>query len=362
MILLFKIPKEERAHLQVSKETLCALRGSRKKMAIYHLTAKTVSRGSGSAKARSEYIDREAKYKHDQEEVLYKASGNMPEWANDSRKYWEAADTYERENGRLFKQLEFAIPKELKPEEQKALVKTYVDQLTTTNGEKLPYSYAIHKGHDKENPHCHLMISERPLDGHERTAETWFKRANNKEPEKGGAKKTTSLMPKEWLENARETWSLQANKALERAGHEERIDHRSLEAQGIDREPTKHRGPALNAMLVSGKLTQEEIEKDLSEPTDTKKKESELTEANRLKEIIAQGMASARQDFSGEKDRQVAEERARQEQERQRIAQEKQQRQLEEARRQIEKQQEQERQRQEREANRPKSRGMGMSR
>ena len=132
-------------------------------MAIYHLTAKTVSRGSGSAKSRSEYIDREAKYKRDQKEVLYKESGNMPEWAKEGRQYWEAADTYERGNGRLFKQLEFAIPKELKPEEQKELVNSYVTQLTA--GEKLPYSYAIHKGHDRENPHCHLMISERSLDG-----------------------------------------------------------------------------------------------------------------------------------------------------------------------------------------------------
>lgn len=331
-------------------------------MAIYHLTAKTVSRGSGSAKARSEYIDREAKYKNDHEEVLYKASGNMPEWSKESRQYWEAADTFERGNGRLFKQLEFAIPKELKPEEQKELVQAYVDTLTTTKDGKLPYSYALHKGHDKENPHCHLMLSERPLDGHERTAETWFKRANNKEPEKGGAKKTTSLMPKEWLENARESWSLQANKALERAGHEERIDHRSLEAQGIDREPTKHRGVALNAMLMSGKLTKDEIEKDLSEPRDTRQSEKELAEAQRFKESIAKGIAAARQDFSGEKIDRIVEQQRLEELERQRLAQEKERNQLEELRRQLDKEQAQQRQRQEREANRQKSRGMGMSR
>lgn len=333
-------------------------------MAIYHMTAKTVSRGSGSAKARSEYIDREAKYKNDHEEVLYKQSGNMPSWANESREYWEAADTYERGNGRLFKQLEFAIPNELKPEEQKELIQAYVSQLTTTEkGEKLPYSYAIHKGHDRENPHCHLMISERPLDGHDRSPETWFKRANSKAPELGGAKKTTSLMPKEWLQNARENWSLQANKALERGGHEERIDHRSLEAQGItDREPTKHRGPALNAMLMSGKLKPQEVEKYLSEPTKTREKEADLAEANRLKQSIAAGMAAARQDFSGEKDRQLADERARQEQERQKIAQEKQQQKLEIARLEVKKQLETEQRARDREAQRQKSRGMGMSR
>ena len=82
-------------------------------MAIYHLTAKTVSRGSSvSAAVRSDYIERSGRYASDHTELLHKGHGNMPAWASDApRNYWEAADAHERANGRLFKQLEFALPK-----------------------------------------------------------------------------------------------------------------------------------------------------------------------------------------------------------------------------------------------------------
>jgi hypothetical protein len=43
-----------------------------------------------------------------------------------------------------------------------------------------------------------------------------------------------------------------ANNALERAGSAERIDHRSLEAQGIDRQPTQHLGPAVSGIVRRG--------------------------------------------------------------------------------------------------------------
>ena len=44
------------------------------------------------------------------------------------------------------------------------------------------------------------MISERANDGIERSAERWFKRYNAKEPEKGGARKSTATKPRDWLE------------------------------------------------------------------------------------------------------------------------------------------------------------------
>ena len=353
-------PKEERAHLPVSKETVCALRGSKKKhMAIYSLNTKTCSRSGGaSAGSRSDYINREKQYANDAQEVLEKQSGNMPEWAQEnSKKYWEAADVYERANGRLFKQVMFALPNELKPEEQKELVKEFAEQITNTKDGKLPYSYAIHKGHDSNNPHCHMMISERVLDGHDRSRETWFKRASTKSPELGGSKKSEALKPKQWLLDTRELWSQQANLALEKAGQEARIDHRSLEAQGIDREPTKHRGVALNAMLKSGKLTQEEIEKPLEAEAN---KEKELSEALDLKALIAQGMSEARQGYADERNRQQEEKIAQQERLR-----------AEQQRYNEERARERERQAQERktqealqERNKPKekNRGMGFSR
>ena len=143
-------------------------------MAIYHLTAKTVSRGSGTtAKARHEYIEREGRYKADSAEVLHMESGNMPEWAKECPgSYWQAADLYERANGRLFKQLEFALPRELTAEQQKDLATSFVRGLARTNDGPLPYSFAIHQGHDRDNPHCHMMISERVNDGFPRAADS----------------------------------------------------------------------------------------------------------------------------------------------------------------------------------------------
>ena len=199
-------------------------------MAIYHLSVKTGSRVSGqSAKAKSDYIEREGKYEKDRDELAYSESGNMPEWAEDDpQKYWEAADEHERANGSLFKEVEFALPVELDERQQRELASSFAADLT--GGERLPYTMAIHRG-GGDNPHVHLMISERGLDGHARDAEQWFKRANKAAPEKGGALKTRSFMNKEWLGNTRKAWETAANTVLERAGRSERIDHRSLAAQ-----------------------------------------------------------------------------------------------------------------------------------
>ena len=93
----------------------------------------------------------------------------------------------------------------------------------------MPYTLAIHRGGpDGGNPHAHLMVSERGLDGHERSREQWFRRYNAKAPEKGGAKKSRTMMSREWVKDTREAWAREANEALERAGREERVDHRSL--------------------------------------------------------------------------------------------------------------------------------------
>ena len=158
-------------------------------MAIFHLTVKTGSRlGGQSALAKADYIEREGKYERQDDELAHRESENMPEWAkDDSRSYWEAADEHERVNGRLFREVEFALPRELNEGGQIELAREFASKLTSTGGERLPYTLAVHRGNG-ENPHAHLMISERANDGIERSREQWFKRYNGKEPEKGGAK------------------------------------------------------------------------------------------------------------------------------------------------------------------------------
>ena len=231
-------------------------------MAIFHLDVKTGTRGGGqSASAKFDYLGREGRYSKEDEELEYKESGNMPAWAeDDAGKYWAAADEHERVNGRLFQQVEVALPVELDERQRRALARSFAEKLT--GPERLPYTLAIHRGAaknpgDKNNPHAHLMISERGLDGQDRSAETWFKRANKRNPERGGALKSRELMNPDWIAQTRQVWEQEANRALERAGRSERINHRSLAEQFteaersgdleraavLSREPSVHRGP-----------------------------------------------------------------------------------------------------------------------
>lgn len=100
-------------------------------MAIYHLTAKTGSRSGGqSARAKADYIQREGKYARDMDEVLHAESGHMPEFVERPADYWDAADLYERANGRLFKEVEFALPVELTLDQQKALASEFAQRQT----------------------------------------------------------------------------------------------------------------------------------------------------------------------------------------------------------------------------------------
>ena len=227
-------------------------------MAVYHLKVSIGSRSGGqSAGAKADYIEREGNYEKDREELEHKEHGNMPEWAKDDpHSYWEAADEHERANGRLYREIQFALPKELNEEQRRELASSFA--ASVTEGERLPYTLAIHRGGPNgENPHAHLMFSERPNDGIERGKEQWFKRYNAKAPEKGGTQKSRAAMPQAWLEDTRKAWEREANAALERAGRGERIDHRSLaerrdvaersgdlqQAAELSREPNVHLGP-----------------------------------------------------------------------------------------------------------------------
>ena len=229
------------------------------RVAVYHLKVGFGSRAGGqSAAAKSDYIEREGRYEKDLEELEHTEHGHMPAWAQDDpRAYWQAADEHERANGRLYSEVQFALPKELSEAERREAASRFAGQLT--GPERLPYTLAIHRGGaDGENPHAHLMFSERGHDGIARTAEQWFKRHNPKAPEQGGARKSRAAKAGDWLATTRQTWEQTANLALEQAGREARIDHRSLadrrdaaerdgdldRAAELSREPNVHLGPS----------------------------------------------------------------------------------------------------------------------
>ena len=157
-------------------------------MAVFHLKASFGSRASGqSARAKSDYIEREGRYEKDGEELEHKEHGNMPEWAEDDPgAYWEAADEHERANGRLYSELQFALPKELSEAERRELAGEFAERVCS--GERLPYTLAIHRGGaNGENPHAHLMFSERGHDGIERSGSSGSSATTRRPRKRGGA-------------------------------------------------------------------------------------------------------------------------------------------------------------------------------
>ncbi|HGH5363929.1 TPA: mobilization protein MobA [Yersinia enterocolitica] len=216
-------------------------------MASYHLSVKTG--GKGSASPHADYIAREGKYAREKDTDLeHKESGNMPAWAaHKPSEFWKAADTSERANGCTYREIEIALPRELKAEQRLELVRDFVRQEI---GDRHAYQFAIHNPKAAiaggEQPHAHIMFSERMNDGIDRDPQQYFKRANNKEPERGGAKKVrfgeTPTERKEHLVAQRSRWAVLQNTHLERYQHTDRVDARSLKAQGIEREPERHLG------------------------------------------------------------------------------------------------------------------------
>lgn len=226
-------------------------------MAIYHLHVKNVPKGSGQSKAI--YNMREGKYSKDKGEVLYKETGNLPKWAEGNhRAFWRAADNYERGGeryrGRAAKEVQIALPRELSDEAKIKLAREYTRSIV---GDNHAYAMAIHRGEKAtENPHIHLLFSERRDDGIERTEQQYFKRANSKQPELGGVKKSRDIHAREWVSQQRKAWEVAANNALEREGYSARIDCRTLEAQGINREPSRHIGVvSYNAIMQRDYVT-----------------------------------------------------------------------------------------------------------
>ena len=160
-----------------------------------HVNVKTGTRATGqSAAAKYDYISRVGQYaRARQDEVVHLESGSMPAFASsDPRLYWAAADSHERSNGRLFRSLTAALPNSLDFAGRLELARSFAEHVTAG---QLPYTLALHAGISKEagvadNPHLHLVFSERVNDGVERAAEQWFRRAAPKggDPAAGGAR------------------------------------------------------------------------------------------------------------------------------------------------------------------------------
>src|SRR5690606_18685750 len=144
-----------------------------------------------SARARMSYILRSGRYGVNQsrvDELVVAGVANLPSWASGPEDFWAAADGFERKNSRLCLELELNLPRELSREGQVAAIASYIDRLSAEAG-RFPITWALHDSGDG-NPHVHLMLQERALDGIARGPREHFKRANSKKPEQGGVVKS----------------------------------------------------------------------------------------------------------------------------------------------------------------------------
>ncbi len=216
------------------------------------------------------------------------------EW-RDREQLWNAVEAAEKtKDSRLAREIIVALPVELEPDEQIVLTSAYISQQFVADG--MCADAAIHDT-DGHNPHAHILLTMRPLnedgtwqyktekeylcmkDGEERglTAaefrdaqlEGWEKqylcRVGRKKvymtptaaAEHGYARAdkhpkssrygrqnpiTARWNSEDQLISWREAWADMANRAIEQAGLEERIDHRSHAVRGIDEQPTIHEG------------------------------------------------------------------------------------------------------------------------
>lgn len=243
----------------------------------------------GYAKNHAAYILRENDYKA-KEDLVFKQSGNMSFIdGNNALAFWEAADQNEGMNRNAYRELELNIPNELTHTQAVVLIQKYVKKEI---GNDFPYSFAIHESFNEngeKNLHCHLMFSERKIDGIDRELNRFFKKANSKKPELGGAKKDRDWKKKERLLGLRKSWEVTANEVLKSHGYEARIDCRSLEdrknealqkgeyakAETLNRPAVNISGKILQKIKVAGYMSLSKIEK------------AEVEKYNKAKEIKA---------------------------------------------------------------------------
>ena len=186
-----------------------------------------------------------------------------PEFSDRSTLWNNVEEIEKSSNAQLAREIEVALPVELSPAEQLALVRSYVQDNFVAAG--MCADLAIHdKG--TGNPHAHIMLTIRPLKPDGRWGPKCRKvydldSQGKRIPDgKGGWKNhredVTDWNNRENAEKWRAAWAAYANQALEAAGRPERIDHRSYKRQGVEKIPSIHMGPAASQMERRGIATE----------------------------------------------------------------------------------------------------------
>ena len=212
-------------------------------MAIYHFSAKVISRANGSSavaaaayRSASRLEDARLGRAHDfsnkagviHSEVML--SDGAPERWQDRETLWNEVEAGEkRRDAQLAREVEFSIPREMERADGIALARDFVQREFVDRG--MVADLNVHWDHAEDGspkPHAHVMLSMREVDG---------------EAGRFG-KKVREWNATSELQGWRERWSEHVNGRLAELGIEARIDHRSLKDQGVELEPQHKIGPA----------------------------------------------------------------------------------------------------------------------
>jgi len=225
-------------------------------MAIYHFSAKVISRSVGSsAVAAAAY--RSASRLHDQRldrahDFSNKAGvvhsevmlpDGAPERWQDRGCLWNDVEAAElRKDAQLAREIEFAIPRELDQVEGIRLARDFVAREFVARGMVADLNVHWDRGEDGlPKPHAHVMLAMRQVS------------------EQGFGPKVREWNRTELLTHWREAWAEHVNTRLAELDIDAWVDHRSLEAQGIELEPQHKIGPAAARMAGQG-LASERLE------------------------------------------------------------------------------------------------------
>ncbi|WP_184095162.1 Ti-type conjugative transfer relaxase TraA [Sphingopyxis panaciterrulae] len=225
-------------------------------MAIFHFSAKVIGRAAGrSAVAAAAYragerlhderLDRDhdfrAKSGVEHSEIML-PEGAPEQWRDRERLWNDVEATEKRKDAQLAREIEFSIPREMAKADGIELARDFVQSEFVERGMIADLNVHWDIGADgMAKPHAHVMLTMREVS------------------EGGFAQKVRDWNRTELVEQWRERWADHVNARLAELDIDARIDHRSLEAQGIDLEPQDKIGPAAARMGERG-LESERIE------------------------------------------------------------------------------------------------------
>ena len=222
----------------------------------YHCSVKTVSRSAGrSAVATAAYRlgerleDDRYHAVHDYtrkrgvECTFTVAPVDAPSWAHEPEALWNAAERGEtRKNSTVAREVELALPSLLEPRDRQRIAEEFAAALVERY--RVAVSVAIHdpgKG-DARNYHAHILFTTREM-----TPEGLGRKTRILDDRKTGPKEVIKL---------RKLAADIINEHLAGANADIRVDHRSFDARGIEKEPTTHLGPAASEMERRGEPTE----------------------------------------------------------------------------------------------------------